>query len=443
MLYPALLSWLCALPGNYLIWLRMGDMLVAAWACWLFCRLLERESRSHLGGMLLGLILCLALNHPAVIQAGFKNSIFAAYIPLLMAVQLARTKNPENPAWLTAGMLTALGVLLREPFAIFAVVGVMAVWLGHGWNAAWRYVAGGLLGGLLILCLVGMLRGGISTLLYSYIQSGAFYGPEAERTWHSFVRYGLRTLAMFWPLFVLTILAILVIVKSPEKSAGRVLFWVAAAVLPLLEPLSKLGFVYHFAVMLPGCAGLCALAWRKLELYVPHWKNKALSAIGLTCMFMAVFIVRPGLSQTLAVWRNHPSPYWSTEVSQQSNTLLAAAKLRTLVPHGGTLSISGFTYLFYPATGMQPPSPLLSDLSRTFILCDYNKECLLHKIQENPPDIIVIAQTEKEHAAIFSEDLKSVVDMSGIYNKVADIPEDMSKNYGWLGYSIYQLTVKQ
>lgn len=48
--YPLLLYWTFDLPGNPVLWLRLADMLLAAWAGWLLCRILQRESGSALAG---------------------------------------------------------------------------------------------------------------------------------------------------------------------------------------------------------------------------------------------------------------------------------------------------------------------------------------------------------------------------------------------------------
>ncbi len=479
MLYPLLLSWLCALPGNMIIWLRLADMLMAAWAGWLFCRLLVRESRSVEGGVLLALFFLSAMNAPVVIDAGFKNSIFAAYVPLFLAVELVREQDARSPRWFFAGVLTALGVLLREPFAVFAVAGAAAVWAGRGPQALWRYVAGGCLGGMLVLALVGFLRGGVAELIQAYVQAGAVYGAEAGRTWYNFTRYGMEFLLMFGPLLLLTAVAVVVLLYQMSWATyGRALFWLILALLPLLEPLSKLGFVYHFAVVLPGCAGLCALAWSKIPPLFPLLERlgklgcvvvhrlavalpgcagrgaRAWSKIAPVCsrlrgergvkaLFLAMFaflvLTESGQARmTLDTLRAFPSSGWPEKYVPKSNTLLAGNAIRAVLPPGGSLCISGFMFFLYPVTGALPPSPAMGDLSRTFIFSGYDPARFENTLRKDPPDVLVIAKAQGEHSAVFTKELQDVVEKSGLYVRAAEIPVDGEKNYGWIGCTVYR-----
>lgn len=442
MLYPLLLSWLCALPGNTLVWLRLGDMLAAAWAGWLFCRLLVRESQSVTGGILLALAFLTAMNRPAVIDEGFKNSIFAAYIFLLLALELVRERDSLSSRWFIAGILTALGVLLREPFAVFAVAGAAAVWAGYGMRALWRYVVGGCLGGILVLALVGFLRGGVAELIQSYVQAGAVYGADAGQTWSLFVHSGLKSLIAFWPLLLLTMGAAIVFWRQTARGArGRAWFWLAMALLPLLEPLSKIGFVYHFAVALPGCAGLCALGWSKLPCFSPRLRRKSVVALCLAWFIM--FLAMPGIGQarmTLDTLRSIPSPGWPEKYISESNTLLAGKAIRAILPPGGSLSISGFMFFLYPVTGALPPCPAMSDLSRTFIFSGYDPSRFGNMLRENPPDVLVIAETQNDHSAVFTKELQDAVAKTGLYVHAAEIPVDKKKDYGWIGCTVYRRT---
>lgn len=51
---------------------------------------------------------------------------------------------------------------------------------------------------------------------------------------------------------------------APARDSQRTylyenIFWLAAFLLPLLKPWLKIGFLYHFAVALPGLGIFCAL----------------------------------------------------------------------------------------------------------------------------------------------------------------------------------------
>lgn len=441
MLYPALLSWLCVLPGNTLIWLRLADMLAAAWAGWLLCRLLQRESRSAVAGVLLALAFLAVMNAPEVIDAGFKNSIFAAYIPLFLALRLAETQDARSPCWFGAGALTALGVLLREPFVVFALAGAVAVWIGRGPRAFWRYAAGGLFCGLLFLALAGFLRGGVTQLLRSYLDAGSLYAQEAGRVGHNFYVYGKNFLLyLAGPVLLLSTVSMGLLCRSGSRqSFGRALFWLALALLPLLEPMSKIGFAYHFAVTLPGCAGLCALAWSRRGDFPLPLRRASVGLAALVCL-LQLYMVLPGAGQariSLETLRAWPAPVWPAALAPLSNTLLAGEAVRAVLPPGGSLSSSAFSYFLYPVTGALPSGPAMSDLSRTYIAVGNDVSRLAAALRADPPDVLAVGFAAAAHAASFTREIIEAARQSGLYALVATIPIDKSKNYGWMGYHIY------
>ena len=85
-LYPILLSWLFAVPANHLVLLRLADMAVALAAGALFYRVLREECRGRAGAALVAFPFLFTMSSPLFVQTGFKNSIFAAYVPLFLAL---------------------------------------------------------------------------------------------------------------------------------------------------------------------------------------------------------------------------------------------------------------------------------------------------------------------------------------------------------------------
>lgn len=440
MLYPALLSWLCVMPGNTLVWLRLADMLAAAWAGWLLCRLLQRESRSAVAGVLLALAFLAAMNAPEVIDAGFKNSIFAAYIPLFLALRLAETRDARSPRWFAVGALTALGVLLREPFVPFALAGAAAVWIGRGPRAFWRYAAGGLFCGLLFLALAGFLRGDVTQLFRSYLDAGSLYAQEAGRVGHNFYAYGKNFLYLAGPVLVLSAVSMGLLCRGGSRpTCGRALFWLALALLPLLEPMTKIGFAYHFAVTLPACAGLCALAWSRRGDFPLPLRRASAGLAALACL-LQLYMALPGAGQariSLETLRAWPARGWPAALAPLSNTLLAGEAVRAVLPPGGSLSSSAFAYFLYPVTGALPSGPTMSDLSRAYIAVGNDVSRLAAVLRADPPDVLAVGFAVDEHAASFTREIIEAVRQSGLYAFVATIPVDKSKNYGWMGYHIY------
>ncbi len=95
MFYSLLVNWVFAFGANPMIALRLVDMLVAVAAGYALYRVIEVESRSRLGALLIALLFLFTMNHPTFTQHGFKNSIHAAYLPLFAALWLGLTA-PAN-----------------------------------------------------------------------------------------------------------------------------------------------------------------------------------------------------------------------------------------------------------------------------------------------------------------------------------------------------------
>ena len=458
-LYPLLLSWIFSLPGMPLIWLRLADMLVAACVAWLFCRLMEEESGNHAVGLLVSLAFLCGMNRLDVIDAGFKNSIFAAYLPLFLALRLCqRPLRASSFRWYGVGALVALAVFLREPFSIFAALGLLAIWAGWGFNAAWRYAAGGGLTGLTVLGLTSSARGGMAGLVKYYTDLSKVYTEQSWRIRNNFLSNGKHSLFSFVGSLGLTALSgcVFVLERRLCRKAGqfvpvdkRALFWLAAALLPLLEPLFKIGFVYHFAVCLPGFAGLCALAWRRVEC-PPLFRLKRMGAplASLACLLALTGLPGPAkFGMTLNVLRQYPSIVWPEQYVLQSNTLLAAKALHGILPVGGTLSTSGHTFFLYEVLGVLPPTDgafapqdifHLSDLSRAYLALGKDANRLAEALRANPPDALAVGFTYSDHEPAFVEGVVEAVRLSGLYELVTTIPVNKAKDYGWMGYYIYR-----
>lgn len=458
-LYPLLCSWVFSLPGMPLLWLRLADMLAAVWAGWLFCRLMVKESGSRVVGLLLSLAFLCAMNRLNVIDAGFKNAIFAAYIPLFLALRLCQKPlRASSPHWYAVGALTALAVLLREPFAAFALLGLFSIWFGWGFDAAWRYAVGGGLTGLSILILVVAGRGDLASLVHYYVNLSEVYAAESWRIGKKFIWNGLSSLVSFVGPLGLTLVSGGVFVmarrlcrtEQPITGHKRMLFWLAAALLPLLEPLCKVGFIYHFAVCLPGCAGLCALAWQRIEHCPPlsRLKRRGVALAFLACVFALMGLPAPAkFGMTLDVVRQYPSTDWPEHYVSQSNTLLTAKALHDILPVDGMLSTSGHTFFLYEVLGVLPPTEgsfapqdifHLSDLSRAYLALGKDASRLAEALRANPPDALAVGFTYSDHEPAFVDGVLEAVQRSGLYELVTTIPVDKTKNYGWMGYHIYR-----
>lgn len=475
-LYPLLLCWLCALPGKTLLWLRAADFAVALVSGWLFCKVLVRKaSHVHVGLAIAFVFLC-AMNMEAVINGGFKNSIAAAWIPIFLALLLYQKACPgTSPRWFFMGALLAVATLLREPFAMFALLGCLPVaYLGRV-PALLRYVAGGVCAACLIVLPVCLLHENLGAVFLAYVQAADVYTIQAGEVLHNFLANGWKALRFFiCPIFLA--LAGLALswrggaearqpagqVPEGQEWAGKAsprdrqrglfcenVFWIASFLLPLLEPWLKIGFLYHFAVALPGLGIFCAFRWRRIPGRIFTEKRRLLRLLlGGAALASLLFLPSPArLGDSLENLGAIGAQDWPQGRTGSSNTLLVARALRQNLEKGGTVSSSGFTYFVYGASGFYPPMAgafakadrhRLSDLSRSFRSLGSDPEKLATALRRNPPDMLVIARATAAHEPDHHEELEKAVELTGLYRLVETVPPDPSKNYGWLGYRIFK-----
>ncbi|MBQ7457476.1 MAG: glycosyltransferase family 39 protein [Desulfovibrio sp.] len=437
-LYSLLLSPLVALPGNLFLWVRLFDLVVAVLMAALFYRCVERESGESSLTPFLCLLCLLCMNAADCIDGGCKNSFFLAYLPLFGALLLSDQKT--TVAFFGAGVLTALGVLVREPFAIYAVVGVFAVFLGHGLKKAFWYCLGGIMTGICVIGIVACFRGGIAGLAAAYLRSGSIIGAESGHVLTNALRGGWRCFVDFWPFLVVSVAGIVWSFRSKvELPRKKVYFWIALIVAPLPEIFGKISFLYHYSMMFPAIAGLDALclaaSGKKVE--QKRHKGEQLSCV-LVIVLLVITVPSWEIVETVKLYQTYPTLTWSKDEKEQSNTLIAADHILRL---GGTsLSVSGFMHFLYPATRKLPPKPGMDDLSRFFIFHALNHAETLSDLVKNSPDIVAIGYTSpfENHVVMFTEDLRMILDHSGLYTLAAYVPLDETKDYGWIGCYIYR-----
>ncbi|MGA9666231.1 MAG: hypothetical protein WBQ69_07255 [Gallionella sp.] len=445
-LYPMLLSWVFGLTINHLVMLRLADMIVAVAASCLLYRVIERESGSLVGGALISLVALFTMNQEIFIQCGFKNSMFAAYVPLFLALRLGQDRASETRStWVLIGTLAALAVLLRETFFYFMIIGGLAVWMAHGWRACLRFTLGAAVAGLLVTLGIAVARGGIANLIDSYRAAGSIYAASADRRLQLFIYSGTLSLKEAAVALVLGGLGIIAIVagffaRNRSVSPKRFAFWVSVTLVPLLEPASKIGYPYHFAVCLPGIAGLTALGWKSLAVDGSRSLKLRFATIAAIA---GVLILLPKFASltddwpdTLDVLQNAGTGSWPADLTEWSNYLLAAEAISKAAPPNGTLSVSGFMYTLYPLTGLLPPSKDLSNLTVTLaVICNLDSVCFKHALLACPPDVLM---TTTRNVWPGREILTKVVEDSGLYEQVENIPETDDKSYGDFGGVVYK-----
>lgn len=447
MLYPLLLNWVFAFDANPLIALRLIDMLVAVVAGYAFCRVIEVESGSRLGAILISLLFLFTMNQPVFIQYGFKNSMFAAYVPLFTALWLGLTASVGALArrWIAIGALLSVAALLRETFIPLTAVGALAVLIQRGSRSFFQLIVGGIVAGLLIAGLMIAARGGISSLLESYQDAAKIYSAMADKRTELFLSSGAQfmqeanvalVIAGFG--FVVTLSRILG--KSSVTSLPKLGFWLAATLVPLIEPASKIGFPYHFSVCLPGLAGLAALGWRNLCVGSPQalrWR--------LACGAASIAMLSMLIPCVVGLWGNWPQSrevlasfqtgHWPESFTDKSNYLMAAEVIRQVAPSGGTVAVSGYMHALYPLSGLMPPKPKLANLTNAIIDLDLSEPRLRETLSRCPPDI-VMTTTRTDWPG--SSEILAAVRNTGIYEEIAAIPTSSNRSYGSFGGFIFR-----
>ncbi|MCX7220899.1 MAG: hypothetical protein NTY70_18795 [Burkholderiales bacterium] len=441
MLYPLLTSWVFGLTGNHIVLLRLLDMLVATVASILVYRVIERESASRMGGAMISLLFIFTMHHPLFIQSGFKNSIFAAYVPLFLAVLLA-DKNKANVNWFLIGALVGLATLLREPFLIFLIIGVGSIAIAYDWRASLNFIVGAAILGGFAIFVVAVSRGGLTNIIHSYLESGIVYSAVANQRAYLFMLNGLQFLSEARGALVAGALGLLIAfvcaIKSQNRSILRCLFfWITVSLAPLIEPVTKIGFPYHFAVCLPGLAGVASLGWKSLSTWVGPkaqlWMSIVLS-FGMASTYPQVILLFKYWPDTLTTITSFQTNNWPQEFIEKSNYLIAAEAIRKVAPPDGTLGVSGFMFALYPLTGLLPVSNDLSNLSATLIQFKLNGLRLKEALIDCPPDVLMTTtRTDWPGADILRQ---AVID-SGLYVQIINIPVVIDKAYGNFGGDIY------
>ncbi|GHU19262.1 hypothetical protein FACS189475_06170 [Betaproteobacteria bacterium] len=437
-LYPMLVSWVFSLDYNPIIALRLVDLCVAVLASFFLYWVLKKESGSQLGAVLITLIFTYTMNQFVFIESGFKNSIMAAFVPLFLAIRIGQQivradRSAVSQAWWIVGALAAVSVILREPFVPFAALGLITVFIAQGWKATLRYFLGGIITGALVIGAILLARGGVTETVAAYHDAGVTFGVVSqEEITANFRIQGLVTVKESSVALSLSVLAgftliLIALIRRSRSLAINFLFWLSFIGITLIEPAAKIGYTYHFAMALPGFAGICALALREVDDEWPNfsWASKerkdaiALLGVMLSALWFSLdfsALVRNCWPITLETLEAASDGDWP-EIFEENPFLIAANILKEEMPENGTLSVNRNLQLFYPLTGHLPSSSQLAGLSFLLVRPDF-KETL----KGCPPDVMLISLQDDWLAGNNNSKLLATIKEIGIYKLVAEIP---------------------
>jgi hypothetical protein len=444
-IYPLLLAWIYEFELNILVAFRFADMAVAMLASIIFLVVIKKESGSWVSGSLIALFGLFTMNQPEFIQSGFKNSMFAAYIPLLLAYHVGNHSHIQTKKrWILVGVLLTTCLFLRETFLPFVLIGLVAIWIAYSKRAFVRTFVTMMVFGTSVLVLIAVLRGGVVELISSYIEMGAVYDSYSDRRMPNFIRYGRQSVQVSVGILVLlgfVLMLYLSVSLVDQRFSGyrQHLFWLACTLAPLLEPFLKFGFPYHFSVCIPGLVGLTASLLADSKMHQASFSN--LAVLHLSIMMLGIVFLTQRVSELSENWpdsqallEHYDSRDWPEHLVAQSNFLIAATEIKKVAKPGDRLAVSGFMFALYPLTGLVPPNHALSNLSALAGVTQGNALSMDKAIRSCPPEIIMTTT----RPIPYSELIADLLEQLDLYQAVATVEQNSKISAGRAGGTIYR-----
>jgi hypothetical protein len=378
-------------------------------------------------------------------------------VPLFLALLASQSINKKNHyLFYFIGAVAAFGVLLREPFLFFYITGAIAILFAYGWKILVKYLIGSAILGFITLFIFIILRGaggagGLQLIIESYIGLvGGMQDLANELLISNFLKNSLITIKAYWFGITLSIISAIYILKLNLKdrksvSTNRFFFWLALALVPIIEPIFKLGFDYHFINCIPGLAGISAMGWKYVSLNESKIVKKyVMGAI----IILYVFGVYQNFSKTLNIdvyhkenpvsdaynhlWKNN---YGEIETIRLSNYLIAADMIKKLSKKDSTLAVAGFAQVLYPLTGLFPASYEMTNLRTLYLKLNWNEDKLVGILQEQQPTLIFPTKQVLPGIA----NLTRAIQRTGLYERVAIVSNNPNVYYKSIIGDIYRL----
>ena len=457
--YQMLTYWVYGLEVNQIILLRIVDGLIAIVASIFLFKVILKESGSKLFTVILMFPLLILMNDIEVIAYGYRNSIWAAYIPLFAALLIwQKISDTDKFSFYIIGALISLGVLLREPFLPFFLLLGVAITVAYGWRILLKYLIGATILGSSVLAFALMLRGwDLIDLINSYLnlasglneQRGGVTG-SSDFILKMFISSGAKFLQKNWFIVCTALASVIYLIQlySVNKklvSMNRVYFWILISLIPIIEPMVKLGFEYHFAQSLPGLAGLSAMGWRYLN--SNQSKKVVMSSVLILSLASLIvvgkmvkrsiinsdYIYTPSIALKLI---SMPDMFRGAQTIERSQYLIIARKIYELTKEDSTLAVFANMAILYPLTELLPPTYELSSLNAFYTNQNLDNKKLIKAIKKNRPTIIAIPNDIDLLAA---KNLTDIIKKTNLYKKVMVVPKNPAINYGWKSIKIYRL----
>ncbi len=451
LLYQFITSWVYALDVNQYLYLRLIDGAVAVAVSVILFKVILKESGSNLFTIIFMIPMLIIMNDVQYIGFGFRNSIWAAYLPLFSALLVWQNSTKEDKySFYIIGGLVSLGVLLREPFLPFSVLAGIAIYMAFSVRALIKYLIGSAVLGFSVLIFMLMFRGwDLQNLINSYASHLLVYPDfEAAAISQRLMSGFLLLVQKSWFICVLALFSITYLVQlysSNKKSVdiNRSYFWILVVLIPLIRPIMEISYEYHYALFLPGLAGLSAMGWKYLSLHQSK-QTKKLSILLIGIMSLLVIVTRVNstiikseriyLPSEAIEWANNPNAFRGSNTIGRNQYSKMAATIYEYSKEDSTLAVSGMMQVLYPLTELLPPNFEFSNLRILHLKNNEDDEKLIKSIMKNRPTLIVTTGwTPGERV------LSEVIDRIDIYEEVGNVPLNPKINYGWKSGIIYRL----
>jgi len=260
-----------------------------------------------------------------------------------------------------------------------------------------------------------------------------------------FVHFGLSSMKANWFIYAAGSVSVIYLIKlyftnKNLVNTKRVYFWLAIFLLPMLEPIMKIGFEYHFANCLIGLAGLSAMGWK--HLMTQESKKLTTSSI-LIISLLSLIVIFPTINRTLIKspyiygpidaikWAKASDSFRGGQMIERSQYLKVAAKVYGLSREDSTLAVSGYWQPLFPLTGLLPPIFKLSHLRSLYLEHNYDENKVIEIIKKYQPTIIVSSKNSWRG----EDDIPDIIEKTNLYEKV-DSVAGIPKKIGGTGLDI-------
>ena len=443
-LYSFMSSWVYSLEVNQYVLLRLIDGLVAIAASIILFKVILKESGSTVFTVIFMTGLLIIMNDIEIILYGFRNAIWAAFLPLFSALLIWQNSDKEDKySFYLIGGLVSFGVLLREPFLPFFIFAGAAILIGYGWRVLFKYLIGSAVLGFGVLGLMLMFRNlDLIGLIGSYITWVRDVGDTAAIKFPVYM-----IMKSYWFLIFTATASILYLIKlyldKKLINVNRFYFWGILVIIPLIEYWSKFGLEYHLANCLIGLAGLSALGWKYLSNNASIRVNRSsLIILSLISMFIILpmvnnYIVKKDRIFTISEairWINTSDSFRSKNMVERSQYLKVASKVYGLSRENSTMAADAFWEAIFPLANLSLPRSSVTGLTnygkltmlrREYVASGYDKNKIVQLIKEYRPTIILTAgkstMTWKNAEAI-----PEIIMATNLYEKVAFVPQQFT-----------------